>query len=72
MDRQKIIDCLGLAEKLITEDQRRRVAEHIREGRPVSESKTLLDEFEKALAMHIADRDRLLKALDDPASAENH
>jgi hypothetical protein len=69
MDRQTIIDHLELAErhvsagKLLVEDQRRRVAEHVRKGRSVSVSEALLEQFEKVLEMHIADRDRLLGEL---------
>jgi hypothetical protein len=39
------------------------VAEHVRKGRSVSVSEALLEQFEKVLEMHIADRDRLLGEL---------
>src|SRR5215467_12764726 len=73
MNRQMIIDHLALAEihvaegKLIVEGQRRRVAEHICKGRPIDVSEALLEQFENCLAMHIADRDRLQKALEEMA-----
>ena len=66
-----IIDHLKLAERhvseaeILVEDQRRRIAEHIYKGRPIEVSEALLEQFEKCLAMHISDRDRLLKELDE-------
>jgi hypothetical protein len=72
-DRHMIIDHLALAERhvaageLIVEGQRRRIAEHIGRGRSIELSEALLEQFEKVLEMQIADRDRLLKELNESA-----
>jgi hypothetical protein len=68
-----IIDHLALAERhvaageLIVEGQRRRIAEQICRGRSIELSEALLEQFEKVLEMQIADRDRLLKELNESA-----
>jgi hypothetical protein len=70
-DRQMIIDHLALAERhvaegeLIVEGQRRRIAEQICRGHSIELSEALLEQFEKVLEMHITDRDRLLKELNE-------
>jgi hypothetical protein len=69
MDRQMIIDHLELAERHVAEGasrvgrQRQLLTELICDGLPSLQSKLLLKTFEECLAMHIADRERLLKEL---------
>jgi hypothetical protein len=71
MDRQTIIDHLDDAERRVLEDMfkvnglRRRITDLICDGQPTHKSESLLSEFEKLFAIHIADRDRLLKELDE-------
>jgi len=71
MDRQMIIDHLELAERHVAEGaarvgrQRQLVTELVCDDLPSRQSKELLKTLEEALAMHIADRDRLLKELDE-------
>ena len=43
--------------------RRRRIADLICDGQPTPKSESILSEYEKLLAIHIADRDRLLKEL---------
>ena len=74
-DRQMIIDHLERAERHVFEGtarvarQRQLLTELICDGLPSLQSKLLLKTFEECLAMHIADRDRLLKELDESTLA---
>jgi hypothetical protein len=73
MDRQWIIDHLEDAERHVAGSaarvarQRQLLTELICDGLPSLQSKALLVTFEECLAMHTADRDRLLKALRESA-----
>jgi len=67
MDRQMILDHLEIAERHVSqgilhvERQRQIVAELARDGLPTALSKAILARFEELLAVHIVDRDRLLR-----------
>jgi len=71
MDRQMIIDHLELAERHIArgtdrvEHQRQLIEELTRDGQDTTQATAILTKFEEVLAMQIADRDRLLKELDE-------
>jgi len=71
MDRQMIIDHLELAERHVSEgaahvEQQRQLVERLaHEGHYTDRSEAILAQFEDLLAMHIADRDRLQKTLEE-------
>ena len=74
-DRQMIIDHLARAERHVAEGavrvlrQRQLLTELICDGLPSLQSKLLLKTFEELLVLQIADRDRLLKELDESTLA---
>jgi hypothetical protein len=76
MDRAVIIEQLVLAQKHIVEgklrvrQQHEYVARQASKGEDAQLSKRLLARFEAVLAMHIADRDRLIRELDGPTRSE--
>jgi hypothetical protein len=69
-DRTLILDHLTLARRHVAEaerhlaHQREIVAQKERDGHDATMSKELLFQFEQLYAMHVADRDRLEKELD--------
>ena len=71
MDRAMLADTLAAAERHLAEagrqvaNQRERVAQLEREGRDNTLPTELLKQWEEALAMHLADRDRIRKELAD-------
>jgi hypothetical protein len=71
MDRATISNHLEQARRHVAEAerhiarQREMVAQLRHDGHDVSESEKLLDLFEQLYVMHVADRDRLEKELDE-------
>jgi hypothetical protein len=70
-DRTLILDHLAKAQRHVAEaerhvaHQREIVAQRERDGHDTATSKQLLDQFEQLYVMHVADRDRLEKELDE-------
>jgi len=70
-DRTLILDHLAQARRHVTEakrhiaNQREIVAQKERDGHGTATSKQLLDQFKHLYRMHVADRDRLEKELDE-------
>ena len=70
-DRTLILDHLAQARRHVTEaerhiaNQREIVAQKERDGHDTATSKQLLDQFEELYTMHVAERDRLEKELDE-------
>jgi hypothetical protein len=70
-DRTLILDHLAQAQRHVAEaerhvaNQREIVAQRERDGHDTATSKRLLDQFEQLYALHVTDRDRLEKALDE-------
>jgi hypothetical protein len=75
MDRTVIIEHLALAQKHIVEgelrvrQQRVYVAKLASRGEDAGLSKRILARLEAVLAMHVADCNRLIRELDDPAQS---
>jgi hypothetical protein len=71
MDREMLEDHLALAEQHITEGemrltrQRELVSRLESRGLEAIEARRLLDNFEETQAMHVADRDRILRKLSE-------
>jgi hypothetical protein len=71
MDRNAILDHLAMAKRHVAEAkrhvarQRETVAQLERDGHDTSASRTLLEQFEHLYMMHVTDRDRLQKELDE-------
>jgi hypothetical protein len=71
MDRKMILDHLELARRHVAEaerhidQQRWTIARLERDGHDTSASKTLLEQFQQFYKMHVEDRDRLQKELDE-------
>jgi hypothetical protein len=71
MDRSMILDHLAIAERHVTEGlrhishQKQIIIDLTNGGHDTSIARSLLDDFEDVLKMHIADRDRLKKELAD-------
>jgi hypothetical protein len=71
MDRKMILDHLELARRHVAEaerhiDQQRWIIARLeRDGNDTSASKTLLEQFQQFYKMHVEDRDRLQKELDE-------
>jgi hypothetical protein len=69
MDRAMLFDHLALAERHISQGerhvrrQRELVAQLSRDGHDIAQARSLLTQFEEMLALHKADRDRLLREL---------
>jgi hypothetical protein len=70
-DRTLILDHLAQAQRHVAEaerhiaHQREIVAKSERDGHDTATSKQLLDQFEQLYMLHVADRDRLEKELDE-------
>jgi hypothetical protein len=70
-DRTLILDHLAQAQRHVAEaerhvaHQREIVAQTERDGHDTATSKQLLDQFEQLYTLHVADRDRLEKELDE-------
>ena len=70
-DRTLILNHLAQARRHVTEaerhvaNQREIVAEKERDGHDTATSKQLLNQFEELYRMHVAERDRLEKELDE-------
>jgi hypothetical protein len=71
MDRKTILDHLELARRHVAEaerhiDQQRWIIARLeRDGHDTSASKVLLEQFQQFYKMHVEDRDRLQKELDE-------
>jgi hypothetical protein len=71
MDKNTIRDHLALARRHVTEaerhlaQQRELIARLERDGHDASASKDLLGQFEQLYTLHVADRDRLEKELNE-------
>jgi hypothetical protein len=74
MDRASLERRLANAQKHITEGERHVAAQQkliqrmARLGRDTTRSQRLLETFEETLRLHMADRDKLLRELDEPPS----
>jgi hypothetical protein len=70
-DRTLILDHLAQAQRHVAEaerhvaHQREIVAQRERDGHDTATSRQLLDQFEQLYMLHVADRDRLEKELDE-------
>jgi hypothetical protein len=69
MDRQQTMEHLALAEEHVrvgaknVARQREMIAELERDGHDTTQARSLLAHFEQVQAMHVADRERLLREL---------
>ena len=74
MDRNVILDHLAQARRHVAEAerhvarQREIVAQLERDGHDTSAPKKLLDQFEQFYVMHLEDRDRIQKELDEASN----
>jgi hypothetical protein len=71
MDRNMMLDHLAQAQRHIAEAERhvarqREIVAHLeRDGHDTSSSRKLLDQFEQLYALHVEDRDRIQKEVDE-------